>query len=100
VKRVSIERRAVASDQLPIFSEVPHALARIYAARGIQSQAELGRNLNELLPDTSLKGMGDAVERLSRAVTTGESMLVVGDFDCDGATSTTVATLSFWARAR
>lgn len=93
MKRVSIERRAVASDQLPIFSEVPHALARIYAARGIQSQAELGRNLNELLPDTSLKGMGDAVERLSRAVTTGESMLVVGDFDCDGATSTTVAVL-------
>jgi len=93
VKRVSIERRAPGSEQLPIFSQVPHALARIYASRGVQSQAELGRNLKELLPDSEMKGMNEAVARLTHAVVSNESMLIVGDFDCDGATSTAVAVL-------
>jgi single-stranded-DNA-specific exonuclease len=90
---VSIERRAPGSEQLPIFSQVPHALARIYASRGVQSQAELGRNLKELLPDSEMKGMNEAVARLAHAVVSNESMLIVGDFDCDGATSTAVAIL-------
>lgn len=93
MKRVSIERRAPGSEQLPIFSQVPHALARIYASRGVQSQAELGRNLKELLPDSEMKGMNEAVARLAHAVVFNESMLIVGDFDCDGATSTAVAIL-------
>ncbi|WP_370052997.1 single-stranded-DNA-specific exonuclease RecJ [Neptunomonas sp.] len=93
MKRVSIERRAPGSEQLPIFSQVPHALARIYASRGVQSQAELGRNLKELLPDSEMKGMNEAVARLTHAVVSNESMLIVGDFDCDGATSTAVAVL-------
>jgi len=93
VKRVSIERRAPGSEQLPIFSQVPHALARIYASRGVQSQAELGRNLKELLPDSEMKGMNEAVARLAHAIVSNESMLIVGDFDCDGATSTAVAIL-------
>lgn len=93
MKRVSIERRAPGSEQLPIFSQVPHALARIYASRGVQSQAELGRNLKELLPDSEMKGMNEAVARLAHAVVSNESMLIVGDFDCDGATSTAVAVL-------
>ena len=93
MKRVSIERRAPGSEQLPIFSQVPHALARIYASRGVQSQAELGRNLKELLPDSEMKGMNEAVARLAHAVVSNESMLIVGDFDCDGATSTAVAIL-------
>lgn len=93
MKRVSIERRAPGSEQLPIFSQVPHALARIYASRGVQSQAELGRNLKELLPDSEMKGMNEAVARLSHAIVSNESMLIVGDFDCDGATSTAVAIL-------
>ncbi|QLE99426.1 single-stranded-DNA-specific exonuclease RecJ [Neptunomonas phycophila] len=90
---MSIERRAPGSEQLPIFSQVPHALARIYASRGVQSQAELGRNLKELLPDSEMKGMNEAVARLAHAVVSNESMLIVGDFDCDGATSTAVAIL-------
>ena len=93
MKRVSIERRAPGSEQLPIFSQVPHALARIYASRGVQSQAELGRNLKELLPDSEMKGMNEAVARLAHAIVSNESMLIVGDFDCDGATSTAVAIL-------
>ena len=93
MKRVSIHRRAVPDERFPIFSEVPEALARIYAARGIHSQEQLGRNLKELLPDTEMKGMTAAVSRLVQAVSANESIMIVGDFDCDGATSTAVAVL-------
>ena len=68
-------------------------LARIYAARGISDQAELGRQLKTLLPDTGLQGMSAAVERLSQAIAQQQRILIVGDFDCDGATSTAVAVL-------
>ncbi|SIS45089.1 single-stranded-DNA-specific exonuclease RecJ [Neptunomonas antarctica] len=93
MKLVSIHRREVPDEPFPIFNEVPLALARIYASRGVQSKAQLGRNLKELLPDTEMKGMAAAVTRLLQAVRGNESIMIVGDFDCDGATSTTVAVL-------
>ncbi len=93
MKQVSIHRREVPSETLPIFKQVPYALARIYAARGITSEQELGRNLKELLPDASMKGVDQAVDRLIQALKQRESVMVVGDFDCDGATSTAVAVL-------
>ncbi|QEQ95648.1 single-stranded-DNA-specific exonuclease RecJ [Neptunomonas concharum] len=93
MKHVSIHRRKIPASDLPIFSEVPSALAKIYASRGIQSKHELGRHLKELLPDTAMKGMPEAVQRLSMAVKQNQSILIVGDFDCDGATSTAVAML-------
>ena len=93
MKQVSIQRREVPTETLPIFQQVPYALARIYAARGITHVEQLGRNLKELLPDTRMKGVDRAVERLVQALETRESILIVGDFDCDGATSTAVAVL-------
>ncbi|NVK42054.1 MAG: single-stranded-DNA-specific exonuclease RecJ [Oceanospirillaceae bacterium] len=90
---VLIERRPTPDTSLPIFSETDPVLARIYAARGIESLDRLGRTLHELLPDAGLQGLDAAVERLVPAVTGNEPVLVVGDFDCDGATSTAVAVL-------
>ena len=69
-------------------------LARIYACRGISNLDELGRQLKELLPDSAMRGMDAAVERLVRALEQREPILIVGDFDCDGATSTALATLA------
>ncbi|WP_372738699.1 single-stranded-DNA-specific exonuclease RecJ [Neptunomonas sp.] len=93
MKQVSIHRREIPGERFPIFDEVPAALARIYAARGIQSKEQLGRNLKELLPDTEMKGMTAAVSRLVQAIRANESIMIVGDFDCDGATSTALAVL-------
>lgn len=93
MKQVSIHRRSIPDERFPIFDEVPAALARIYAARGIQSKEQLGRNLKELLPDAEMKGMAAAVSRLVQAIRANESIMIVGDFDCDGATSTAVAVL-------
>jgi single-stranded-DNA-specific exonuclease len=65
----------------------------VYAARGIDAPEQLGRRLQELLPDERMKGMAAAVARLVAAIERRQSILIVGDFDCDGATSTAVALL-------
>lgn len=61
-------------------------LGRIYAARGVRSAAELDTSLERLLPVGSLEGIAAAVELLL-AHRRG-SVLIIGDFDADGATST------------
>ena len=66
-------------------------LQRIYATRGISTQAELERGLERLLPFEGLRGLEQAIAILATAVMQNEKILVVGDFDADGATSTAVA---------
>jgi len=61
-------------------------LARAYAARGALSAADLDTSLARLLPVGTLEGTQAAVELLD-AHRTGGRVLIVGDFDADGATS-------------
>jgi len=75
----------------PLLNQCHPVLAKIYASRGIANTEELGRSLKELLPDQAMKGLEQAVERLLNALHQKEKILIVGDFDCDGATSTAVA---------
>ena len=63
-------------------------LARLYAARGIVQPDELETQLAGLLPAEQLKGIIEAVRLLDVAIDEGQRILIVGDFDCDGATST------------
>ncbi|WP_299186385.1 single-stranded-DNA-specific exonuclease RecJ [uncultured Psychrobacter sp.] len=63
-------------------------LARLYAGRGITAPAELETGLSGLLPAEQLHGVVDAVRLLDVAIDEGQRILIVGDFDCDGATST------------
>ena len=60
-------------------------LERVYAARGVRSEAELDHSLLRLLPVGTLEGIPAAVELLCRH--RSGRVLVVGDFDADGATS-------------
>ena len=66
-------------------------LARIYAARKISDRRQLEKGLQQLHPTDNIKGMADAVALLAQAVEAGRRMLIVGDFDADGATSSAVA---------
>ena len=66
-------------------------LARIYAARKISDRRQLEKGLQQLHPTDNIKGMTDAVALLAQAVEAGRRMLIVGDFDADGATSSAVA---------
>jgi len=61
-------------------------LARAYAARGVRSPSDLDVSLARLLPVGTLEGIAAAVELLL-AHRTGGRILIVGDFDADGATS-------------
>lgn len=68
-------------------------LNRVYANRGIQDSAELDYNLTQLLPYHDLKGIEEAVKLLSDAIKEQQRILIVGDFDADGATSSALAKL-------
>jgi single-stranded-DNA-specific exonuclease len=66
-------------------------LQRVYAARGIQSVEELDYRLSSLLHFQSLTGIEAAAECLGEAVMQQQRLLIVGDFDSDGATSSALA---------
>ena len=63
-------------------------LARVLAGRGVQDVANLDTSFNKMLPANSLTGISKAVALLDEAIDTQQKILIVGDFDCDGATST------------
>ncbi|HUW28420.1 MAG TPA: single-stranded-DNA-specific exonuclease RecJ [Sulfuriferula sp.] len=66
-------------------------LARIYAARGIVQAAQLETQLAGLIPFDSLKNIHAAAQRLADAIARRERILVVADYDADGATACAVA---------
>jgi len=72
-------------------------LHRIYAARGVTAPLELDYDLKHLLPYASLMGIQDAVSCLVAALQQQQKIIVIGDFDADGATSTALAVLALRA---
>jgi len=81
-------------ENLPDLGDLPPLLTRLYAARGVQSAAELDKGLARLIPYQQLKGVDAAVELLVDALEKGERILYVGDFDADGATASSVGVLA------
>ncbi len=65
-------------------------LARLYAARGIKSADELDTSLGKLIPPQDMKGALDAGRLLADSIAAGERILIVADYDCDGATACAV----------
>ncbi|TRX75521.1 single-stranded-DNA-specific exonuclease RecJ [Pseudomonas mangiferae] len=80
-------------DALPDLGDLPPLLTRLYASRGVRSAAELDKGLARLIPYAQLKGIEAAVDLLVSALERRERILVVGDFDADGATASSVAVL-------
>jgi single-stranded-DNA-specific exonuclease len=69
-------------------------LKQLYANRGICSENELDTSTRSLLPSKQLKGIDKACELLYQALLTAQKVVVVGDFDADGATSTALCMLA------
>ena len=65
-------------------------LARLYAARGVSTKAQLDDGLALLLPPSSLKGVADAAVLLADAIAQNKRLCIVADYDCDGATACAV----------
>src|SRR5256885_2236679 len=86
--RKHIVRRAVevnGADGLP--DDLHPVLRRVYRARHVSSAIDLDRSLERLAPPDSLHGLPQAVALLKRALAEQQRILVLGDFDADGATS-------------
>ncbi|MHB1290577.1 MAG: single-stranded-DNA-specific exonuclease RecJ [Sulfuricella sp.] len=66
-------------------------LARIYAARGIQEMRQLEHELSALLPFTAMKNTEEMARLLADAIEAGKRLLIVADYDSDGATACAVA---------
>ncbi|RBW50588.1 single-stranded-DNA-specific exonuclease RecJ [Marinobacter sp. F3R11] len=73
--------------------DLPPLLRRLYAARGVTSDEQLKYTLKHLASPFQLRGIDLAVELLAEAIARNQRVLVLGDFDADGATSTAVAIL-------
>jgi single-stranded-DNA-specific exonuclease len=65
-------------------------LARVYAGRNIRSALELDYGLDGLIPPTSLKGIATAAALLADAIAQGKRLLIIADYDADGATACAV----------
>ena len=66
-------------------------LARLYAARGVTSTAQIDDSLAKLLPPDGLLGIGAAASLLADAIAQGKRLCIVADYDCDGATACALA---------
>jgi len=90
---VELRRREVPADaSLP--ADIPPLLRRLYLQRGVQDAAELERGAKHLLPWQTLGGIDAAVTLLHDMLNAGRRIVVVGDFDADGATSTALTVLA------
>lgn len=84
---MQIKQRPVPNDPLNM-PNIPEVLQRIYSARGITDESQLDKQLQTLLPFSSLKDIDKACLRLEKALREQQRILIIGDFDADGATST------------
>ncbi len=75
------------------FQGVPSFVAEILARRGVESEQELELKLKHLLAPT-MKGLTEAIQLIDQAIDAGQKIVIVGDYDADGATSTTLMVLA------
>ncbi|HIF9389867.1 TPA: single-stranded-DNA-specific exonuclease RecJ [Photobacterium damselae] len=91
---IEIKRRPE-SDISGFSDAIPARLKRIYASRGITHDGELERGAKGLLSYNQLHGMAQAVDLLEQALRNNQRIIIVGDFDADGATSSALSVLAF-----
>ncbi|MGZ0803903.1 single-stranded-DNA-specific exonuclease RecJ [Kluyvera ascorbata] len=90
-------RRREVDDSIALPDELSPLLRRLYASRGVKTPSDLERGLKGMLHWRSLTGVEKAVEMLHDAFEKELRIMVVGDFDADGATSTALSVLSLRA---
>jgi single-stranded-DNA-specific exonuclease len=86
-----VERPYDEADRRALINAGLHpVLARVYAARRIRSAAELEDDVRRLLPPASLARCEEAAVLLADAIATGKKLLIIADYDADGATACAV----------
>lgn len=92
-----IKRRPQTSGQEPFSDSLHPLLQQIYRSRGVVNEQQIKTDFSQLLKPTQLKGLEQAVALLITALREQQRILVVGDFDADGATSSALAVLALTA---
>lgn len=88
---IALSRRDIPPAALALAAAgMPAVLARIYASRGITSPTELDHGFSALPSPDGLRGIGAAAERLAKAIRARERIVIVADYDADGATACAV----------
>ncbi|MEI8634130.1 single-stranded-DNA-specific exonuclease RecJ [Vibrio sp. PP-XX7] len=89
---IEIKRRP--EPDISLLDTIPPLLRRLYLGRGILDASQLEKSVKSLQSYQLFSGIDHAVEILFQAVTHQRRIIVVGDFDADGATSTTLSVLA------
>ncbi len=79
-----------AAYQSLLAAQIDPRMARLYAARGVQSVQDLELGMNALLPPTQLAHIDAAADMLAEAIQAKKKILIVADYDADGATACAV----------
>ena len=86
-----VERRYAKEDAERLVNAGVHpVLARVFAARGITSPAQLDNKLSQLLPFTEMRNAVAAATLLADAIAAKRKLMIIADYDCDGATACAV----------
>jgi len=94
--KTQVQQRLQSDSSLLSLSCSP-LLTKLYASRGITADSELDNSTKTLIHANQLKGMSSACELLYQAYLTRQKIIIIGDFDADGATSTALSVLSLRA---
>lgn len=87
----TITRREITGNECALPTDMHPILKRIYLARNIESAQQTENTLNHLLSFEKLKGINEAVKLLAEHIQQAKRILIVGDYDADGATSCALA---------
>ena len=85
---LTVTRRPCAQDGGLADLQLHPVLRRVYAARGVRDATDLALTTRQLLRVGSLDSVDEAAKLLCRHRAQGGLVLIIGDFDADGATST------------
>lgn len=87
-----IKQRLVPQDAIKTLQSagVPPLMSRLFAARGVDDVAKVAVNLSQLLPPNTLTNNSAMAKLLADAITAKKKLLIIGDYDADGATATAV----------
>jgi single-stranded-DNA-specific exonuclease len=89
VTELQIKSRA--SQNTPPIPGLSRVMSQVLLSRGVNNANSLQYSLKQLLPPQGLSHIGAAADMLAEAITAGASIVIVGDFDADGATSCALA---------
>jgi len=92
-----IRRRPAAAQPVNFSASLHPVLSAIYGARGVFDSEQLAHELNRLTAPDQFKGLHDAAGLVADCIEQQQSILIIGDFDADGATSTALGVLALRA---